>query len=116
MTDKQKKEQITMLYGQLDKLGQLIAEDDEYGADRAYYNREYRRTVNALRKLEPEKWSCYPLFRQKTTEGRNEMVAKYLSEHRCPNCNGELKQTRSGAFRVVCQQCGKKWQLKRNKR
>jgi len=116
MTEEQKKEQINFLYRQLDKLGQMIAEDDEWGAARAEYNREYRRVINALRRLEPKKWNCYPAFRQQTTEGRNEMVAKWLSGHRCPKCGGEFKQTRSGTFRIICLQCGQKGQLKRSKR
>ena len=116
MTDEQKREQIHQLYRQLDTLGQLIADDDEYGASRAYYNREYRRVVNALRRLEPEKWKDYPVYRQHTTDGRNEMVQKWLAKNRCPKCGGEFKQTRSGSFRIVCQQCGQTGQLKRKKR
>lgn len=113
MTDEQKREQISFLYRQLDTCGQMIAEDDEWGAARREYNREYRRIINALRRLEPEKWKNYPVFRQHTAEGRNEMVQKFLSTHRCPKCGGEFKQTRSGSFRIVCQQCGQKAQLKR---
>ena len=33
-----------------------------------------------------------------------------------PTCGGEFKQTRSGSFRLVCQQCGQKGQLKRKKK
>lgn len=112
MTDEQKREQISFLYRQLDTCGQIIAET-EPGPERARYNREYRGIINALRRLEPEKWKDYPVFRQHTTEGRNEMVQKFLATHHCPKCGGEFKQTRSGSFRIVCQQCGQKAQLKR---
>jgi DNA-directed RNA polymerase subunit RPC12/RpoP len=43
------------------------------------------------------------------------MVQKFLATHHCPTCGGEFKQTRSGSFRIVCQQCGQKAQLKRKK-
>ena len=103
MTEEQKKEQINFLYRQLDKLGQMIAEDDEWGAARAEYNREYRGVINALRRLEPEKWNCYPAFRQQTTEGRNEMVAKWLSEHRC--LNAVVSSNRHAAAHSVLSAC-----------
>lgn len=34
MTDEEKRKEISWLYQQLDKCGQMIAEDDEWGATR----------------------------------------------------------------------------------
>ena len=103
--------QIKFLYGQLDKCGQILAEWDE-DKEPTYYRREYRRIINALRKLEPENWD-YPCFQKKDYTERNKKVAEYCQKHPCPACGGERKQTRSGSFRIVCKNCGTKFQLKK---
>lgn len=112
MTEEQKKEEIRWLYHRLDLCGQLIAEDDEWGAARREYNREYRRIIKALRQLEPEKWKDIPT----ESDRNNEKMAIFCKNNRCPQCGGEIKQTRSGSLRVVCLQCGRKYQLKKKKR
>ena len=101
------------MYDMLDKCGQILAEwDDEKPP--TYYRREYRRICKALAKLEPEKWN-YPAFQKKDYTKRNEAVADWCEKHSCPKCGGELNQSRSGSFRVVCKQCGAKFQLKTTK-
>ena len=111
MTEEQKKLEIRFLYNQLDKCGQMIAEDDEWGETRKELNREYRRICKALAKLEPDKWKDIPMFR-KPSEKYDEKVANFCKEHKCPKCGGEVKQSRSGSLRVVCVSCGAKFQLK----
>ena len=108
--EKIREEQIKFLYRQLDTCGQILAEWDEEKPP-TYYRREYRKIINTLRKLEPENWD-YPCFQKKDYTERNKAVAEWCSRHKCPSCQGELKQSRSGSYRVVCQNCKKKYQLK----
>lgn len=117
MTDEEKQKEIRWLYQQLDKCGQMIAEDDEWGATRRELNREYRRIVGALARLEPEKWRDLPMLqRQKPSEKYDQLVAEFCQKNRCRSCGGEMRQSRSGSLRIVCQQCGAKYQLKTRKR
>ncbi|MEA3295803.1 MAG: hypothetical protein U9Q27_01505 [Patescibacteria group bacterium] len=78
------------------KLGDLIAEDDEWGADRDYYNREYRRVAKILY---PE---MYPVRKRKPSQqlintlkpcncGANGWAWKRYAENKvgfcCKKCN-----------------------------
>lgn len=114
MTEEENRQEIRRLYQQLDKCGQMIADDDEWGATRRELNREYRRIVMALARLEPEKWKDLPMMR-KPSEKYDAKVADFCREHKCRKCGGELHQSRSGSLRVVCQQCGAKYQLQTKK-
>jgi cupin superfamily acireductone dioxygenase involved in methionine salvage len=115
MTDEQKKQEIRWLYQQLDKLGQMIEDDDEWGATRRELNREYRRVVKALARLEPDKWKDI-LSLRKPSEKYDKLVADFCREHKCRKCGGDMRQSRSGSLRIVCKQCGAKYQLKTKKR
>ncbi len=115
MTDEEKRKEIHWLYQQLDKCGQMIAEDDEWGATRRELNREYRRIVKALARLEPDKWRDLPMLR-KPSEKYDTLVADFCTKHKCRKCGGDMRQSRSGSLRVVCLQCGAKYQLKTKKR
>ncbi len=111
LSDAQKKERIKFLYHQLDVCGQLIADDDEWGVERKRLNREYKNILKELAMLEPENWN-YPAF-QKPSQKYDGLVADFCKENKCPKCNGELRQTKSGSLRVICNQCGIKYQLHR---
>lgn len=113
MAEEEKQREIDFLYRQLDKCGQILAEWDEDKRP-TYYEREYRKIMHQLAKLEPENWD-YPYFKRDYTS-RNENVAVWCKTHKCSKCGGELKQSRSGSLRVVCQSCNSKFQLivKRN--
>ena len=113
MTKEQKEEQLKILYHQLDVCGQILAEWDEEKPP-TYYRREYRKILNAIRRLEPENWD-YPCFKKDYTE-RNKKVEEFCKEHKCPKCGGSVKQTRSGSLRVICTQCNSKFQLKTKKK
>lgn len=114
MTEEEKKKEISWLYHRLDMCGQLIAEDDEWGAARREYYREYSRIIKALAKLEPEKWKGLTMLR-KPSEKYDSLVADFCKNHKCKKCGGELKQTRSGSLRVICTQCNSKYQLKKKR-
>lgn len=111
MTDEEKQKEIRWLYHQLDRCGQMIAEDDEWGEARRDYNREYRRIIKALARLEPEKWREFR-FTQKPSEKYDAKVAEFCQQHKCRKCGGQMKQSRRGSLRIVCQECGAKYQLK----
>lgn len=113
MTEEQKKEEISFLYRQLDTCGQILAEWDD-DKPPTYYNREYKRIMKRLEKLEPDKWD-FPCFQKRDYTKRNENIEKFCSEHQCPKCGGKIKQTRSGSLRVVCVECGTKFQVKTKK-
>ena len=87
MTDEEKRKEIHRLYQQLDKCGQMIAEDDEWGATRRELNREYRRIIKALARLEPDKWRDLPMMR-KPSEKYDTLVADFCRDHKCPECKG----------------------------
>ena len=70
MTEEQKKEEISFLYRQLDTCGQLLAEWDD-DKPPTYYNREYRRIMKRLAKLEPDKLDL-PCFQKRDYTKRNE--------------------------------------------
>lgn len=70
MTEEQKKEEISFLYRQLDTCGQLLAEWDD-DKPPTYYNREYRRIMKRLAKLEPDKWDLH-CFQKRDYTKRNE--------------------------------------------
>jgi len=114
MTEEEKQKEIRWLYHQLDKCGQMIAEDDEWGATRRELNREYRRIIKALARLEPEKWKDLPMCR-KPSEKYDAQVADICNRKPCPRCGGKCRQTRSGSLRIVCTECGAKYQIKKSK-
>lgn len=112
MTEEEKRAEIKRLYHQLDMCGQMIAEDDEWGAHRRELNKEYKRIVQALRRLEPEVWKVPSIFKSRS-EMYDEKVVELCKEKRCLKCGGTLKQTRKGSLRVVCTSCGVKYQLRK---
>lgn len=104
-----KEQQLHFLYGQLDTCAQIMSEC-EYSYERKHYDREYRRILKAIDSLEnPEKLAEERKLKNATI---NAKVARFNSSHKCPKCNGVLKQTRSGSRRVVCTECGTKYVLK----
>lgn len=108
MTEKEKQDEIDRLYGLLDKCGQILADWDEEKRP-TYYEKEYRRIIRQLAKLEPENWPNFKVKRDYTQ--RNKMIADWCQNNKCPACGGQLRQTRSGSLRVACEACGKKLQL-----
>ena len=109
MTDKEKEEHLHFLYGQLDTCAQILTEC-EYSYERKHYSREYRRILKAIDSLEDPK-RLTELRKQKNAI-TNAKVERFISNHKCPNCGGILRQTRSGSRRVVCKKCGNKYVLK----
>lgn len=86
------------LQNQLVKLGDMLGDGD---CD-PWVAKEYRQACKALGYTRP---------RANNSKAINEAMAKALAETRCPKCNGELKQTRSGSKRAQCIGCQAKVQF-----
>lgn len=95
-------ESIRHLHSQLVKLGDMMGDGLHLEPDGKWITVEYRRVCRAL---------GYTAPRRNRTEIINESMAKRVKEVNCQLCQGELKQSRSGSMRAICQQCGTKWKL-----
>jgi len=93
------------LYKDLVKLGDMIGDGlaDEPGG--AWIRRDYKRVAKAL---------GHGMPRRNNGAAINAAVARFLEANKC-KCGGPLKQTRSGAMRVVCGSCCETMQLKPKK-
>lgn len=90
------------LHGQLVKLGDMIGDGLHLEPGGSWINREYRKTLKAL----------YPeMFPKKDFSHRDKSVSSWCDTHKCSQCGGQLKQTKSGALRVICKECNSKFQL-----
>lgn len=106
MTNQCLKGDKDFLLRQLVKLGDMMGDGLHYEADGKWISREYNRICRIL----------YPeMFPKKDFTQRNNAVAQWCVEHRCHQCDGELKQTKSGSLRVVCKSCNAKFQLSKKK-
>lgn len=90
------------LHSQLVKLGDMMGDGLHHEPDGKWINAEYRKTLWALAMLPPRKNNSAII---------NEAMIKRVAQVPCPNCNGVLKQTRSGAKRAKCQQCSNLYKL-----
>lgn len=95
------------LHNQLIKLGDMMGDGLHYEPDGKWISKEYRRISKILF---PE------MFPKRDFSFRDNKVAEWCKSHKCDKCGDELKQTKSGALRVVCLNCKTKYQLKTQKR
>lgn len=95
-----------MLHKQLVKLGDMIGDGlaDEPGG--GWINREYKKTLIAL--------GYMPKIKRDNSEV-DRLMAKRVIFCICTQCQGSLKQTRSGSMRASCIDCGAKHQLLKRK-
>jgi len=90
------------LHSQLVKLGDMMGDGLHLEPGGKWINTEYRKILKSLGMLPPRKNNSAVI---------NEKMIKRVAQVPCPNCNGILKQTRSGAKRAKCQQCGNLYKL-----
>lgn len=90
------------LHSQLVKLGDMMGDGLHLEPGGKWINTEYRKILKSLGMLPPRKNNSAVI---------NEAMIKRVAQVPCPNCNGALKQTRSGAKRAKCQQCDNLYQL-----
>lgn len=93
------------LHEQLVRLGDMMGDGLHHDSDGKWIEKEYKRVCRAL---------GIGKAPRKSSEEINKQVAEFLIGKTCP-CSGELAQTRSGAYRLVCKLCKKKFQIKRRK-
>lgn len=90
------------LHSQLVKLGDMMGDGLHHEPGGGWISREYNKICRIL----------FPdMIPKKDYSKKNEAVRKWCNSHQCSQCKGVLKQTRSGSLRVVCQDCGAKFQL-----
>ena len=90
------------LHSQLVKLGDMMGDGLHLEPGGKWINTEYRKILKSLGMLPP---------RKNNVANINEAMIKRVAQVPCPNCNGALKQTRSGAKRAKCQQCSNLYKL-----
>lgn len=95
------------LHDQLAKLGEMMGDGLHHEPDGRWIAREY---AGICKKL------GYTRTRTRNVEAINASMALALAKTKCPECGGQLKQTRSGARRAQCAQCGKRYQFKKGTR
>lgn len=99
-----------MLQRRFEHLGELMGDGEHLEKGGAWISREYRKIAHLLY---PEMMGKRAVLRVKRdTTARDNAVAAWCKKHQCKKCGGELLQSRKGAFRVVCQSCNVKYQLK----
>ncbi|MEB5922753.1 hypothetical protein [Franconibacter daqui] len=90
------------LHRQLVKLGDMLGDGDA----EPWVGKQYRRICKLL---------GYTSNRRRIdaarTQSINTKMAERVKEVGCQSCGGQLKQTRSGAMRAMCEQCGSLFQL-----
>ncbi|MDH6308024.1 hypothetical protein M2451_002543 [Dysgonomonas sp. PFB1-18] len=100
------KQDRDFLHDQLIKLGDMMGDGLHHEPGGRWISREYNKICRIL----------YPdMMPKKDFTKRNKAVEKWCSLHQCSQCNGKLRQTRSGSMRVICLDCGTKYQLSKSK-
>jgi len=104
MIDKERKKS----WDRFIQLGEIIGDGDH--DDLASLKREYKALAMELipeyGKIQRDKQSAKTLL-------TNKLVKAYIDAgNKCPYCKGPIEQTRSGAMKVCCKPCNKKFTLK----
>ena len=90
------------LHNQLVRLGDMMGDGMHLEPGGKWISKEYKQIVKALG-LSPKR-----IINQ---EEINKRMAERVKDFPCPECKGELKQTRSGSMRAKCTGCKNKYQL-----
>ncbi|NRB79176.1 MAG: hypothetical protein HRU38_10975 [Saccharospirillaceae bacterium] len=102
------KEDKDRLHGQLIKLGDMMGDGLHHEPDGKWIAKEYRQISKALGLIPPKKST-------NNSAQINERMAERIKQVDCPNCQQELKQTRSGSMKAKCISCGSKYSLLKRK-
>lgn len=93
------------LHRQLIKLGDMMGDCLHHESGGEWIEREYGRILKALGIGPPKK------KRRNDSQGINEFMKDAVNKRRCPECDDQFIQTRSGSLRAECQGCGNIYQL-----
>lgn len=94
------------LWKQFEKLGEMIGDGLHSESDGKWIVRDYNKLSKILL---PDMWEN---VRKEQNKARNVAIEKVLKRDKCPNCQGEFKQSRSGSLVVECKICNKKYKYK----
>lgn len=100
-------EERNRLHDQLIKLGDMMGDGLHHEADGRWISTEYRKVCKALGYIKPKK---------RNVEGINKRINEKLIADKCPKCEGQLKQTRSGSLKVKCESCQSIFVYKKSKK
>lgn len=89
-------------WNQFIKLGDMIGDGLHLEPGGKWITKEYNKLAKILI---PDLATTSKKVRQETNQRLNESIQKRLEEVKCPECNSELKQTRSGSKKVKCTGC-----------
>lgn len=97
------------LWNQFCKLGERIGDGDMDPDEEKWVNREYKKLS---RHLIPEIKEDEKEQRKRRNKLRDQSISKYITENKCPGCSGNLKQSRSGSYVLLCISCNSRFKLK----
>ena len=96
------------LHRQLIRLGDMMGDGAHHEPDGKWIEKEYKKILKVLGMLPKVK---------RNVKGINKAMIVRIKKVKCTECDGDLKQTKSGSMRARCIECGNKFQLlKRNKK
>jgi hypothetical protein len=96
-------------WSQFCRLGEMIGDGLHLEPDGKWISKEYNRLA---RLLMPDVYEAQRTYKKESVD---KAVEEKLKQDKCPKCEGELKQTRSGCKVVKCQSCGSKFKYKSKK-
>lgn len=100
-------------WNQFIKLGDMMGNGLHLEPGGKWITKEYNKLAKILI---PDLAITSKKVRQETNQRLNESIQKRLEEVKCPECNSELKQTRSGSKKVKCTGCDFKGTFKAKKK
>lgn len=100
-------------WNQFIKLGDMMGNGLHLEPGGKWITKEYNKLAKILI---PDLVVTSKKVKQETNKRLNESIQKRLEEVKCPECNSELKQTRSGSKKVKCTGCDFKGTFKAKKK
>lgn len=100
-------------WNQFIKLGDMMGNGLHLEPGGKWITKEYNKLAKILI---PDLAVTSKKVKQETNLRLNESIQKRLEEVKCPECNSELKQTRSGSKKVKCTGCDFKGTFKAKKK
>ena len=102
-----------LMWNQFIRLGEMIGDGDHW--EDPWIEKEYKRLAKILIPKSDEEKSAAKEKRQEINNMIDGKIEEKLKTDTCNKCQGELKQTRSGALIGECVECGAKFQYKYKK-
>jgi hypothetical protein len=110
-----KEEHDQHLWNQFCRLGEMIGDGLHLESDGKWISKEYKRLSKILLKPSKEEKEFYKKAKQLKNESIDKQIAEKLLTQNCPQCDGKLKQARSGSKVVNCLECKGRFKYKSKK-